>query len=1082
MRRFSGRNCARAVVAGAAAATQKRRYTPIYATPAPQDRLGAISRADDVQALWGTERDGFIANVPAAIRHWVRWGNHPLLSETPKNVWAAAEDDIGSNIVDSSSEARYKESVKFWQQHYEQQYLTLLRQERDTSASDIGTLSTIGQLEDEADRPETDWSRDSHFMALQDLARRHLKTNVRKLEDLEMVLRTTTPEKFTAFMMAAPKPMHGGLPLPSLALWHYSESRAKEWCAAWQKRRLDAESTHRTLSALARIGQQGWRDVAAQMEKLMTEINAIRIARVERQVKAGLVKDWAAMTPAEKLEACVEERGLYYRSLVEGEPDPTDKRDTTPEWTAEQEKIQELAMRDLGHGGLTLAAIWKDCVALDELETEHLHTDAHYRELAAAALRRARDEHGLAAVLAASAEALGKSTYDARSHVLVPHLANPIYIKLNWARFGGATVLHHGPKSKRQMRFNAQTLDVAAAVATLYYHLKPLSSSLNYSTPYNMRHSLVSNYANVGVAFNKSAHGTYLRPMKLLADAENAMRPVVASVKHDFGLQRRAAYPAARAANQRHETPVTAAAVLPLKGEDGKVVADANTIALCSIRELSVNWPSQHLEALAKNPPPKTAKGLLEKAERLRRGGIEVSLWRRVPAGKTTVAHDVAQRNKDAAAKLVAAVPELAAVKAEVTAALERLTGTKLQPPPAELKEDWEFVTMIHDNHPLTENQRVEVLVPYHALAVGNELGRPVDTKDEYRFRVRCFDNEANPQHLPQRCSETFTEPFHVVDLLPQVSAKHFGADNVTMFDGRELVPFFQALRDAGVTTPLQLEFEAGQALTPKGEVLYPNIVRLFHEGRHFSLGAKEQLTDQQLEAEPRIRRHWELTHPGATEEEWFGVRRAVLDAAMEREREWWAEEPLLEAPVTIQNHRFAARYSADSCTVLSAEGDSSTTGLEVPTVTCTYAGDGTVRSLDINEIAAKERHLSLDDILGNCLTAINRAHNRLNTLSAVKTAEFQKNLQKHSLLSSGMSELGGKYGRTYAQAYRDALLELDGGIDIAAAEREKAVDRFASEDHPEQRRTTFAPRFDTNNANLDDPENAHNSQWNNSI
>ena len=85
-------------------------------------------------------------------------------------------------------------------------------------------------------------------------------------------------------------------------------------------------------------------------------------------------------------------------------------------------------------------------------------------------------------------------------------------------------------------------------------------------------------------------------------------------------------------------------------------------------------------------------------------------------------------------------------------------------------------------------------------------------------------------------------------------------------------------------------------------------------------------------------------------------------------------------------------------------------------------------------------------------------------------------------MLLSGSSEFGGKYGRTYRDAFDKASAEIRLPKTENDELRKKEVDRFASETHPEQRRRLWTPRVNSFNQNLDDPTPDMKSNWGNTL
>ena len=342
--------------------------------------------------------------------------------------------------------------------------------------------------------------------------------------------------------------------------------------------------------------------------------------------------------------------------------------------------------------------------------------------------------------------------------------------------------------------------------------------------------------------------------------------------------------------------------------------------------------------------------------------------------------------------------------------------------------------------------------------------------------------------------SATFTE-FHVFDCIPIVAEEILGSATVTTFPGKNLVPFFTHLRAVNMDVSLALEVATGQCLTPRGEVFFEKFLELLKSGHYSSttfVGASAGLTGPQLAAEQRIRSHWELYTPAALEAEWAGARRAVLDAAFDREKEWWLPDEILNgAKLDTRNFPPSVRYANDVLQCLSADGTSHPRG-KAPSVTtqpvacASYNGDGTLAELELNakRLLDKGGTMTCDEIFAAATSAMEDAHVRLCTLSAAKVSDFRKLTQQFVMTSSVSAEFGGKYGRTYHDAFDKAAAEVLNSPPAVEDELrdEKTVDRFASATHPEQRRRLWNRRINAFNQKLDDPTPDMKSTWGNTL
>jgi hypothetical protein len=301
---------------------------------------------------------------------------------------------------------------------------------------------------------------------------------------------------------------------------------------------------------------------------------------------------------------------------------------------------------------------------------------------------------------------------------------------------------------------------------------------------------------------------------------------------------------------------------------------------------------------------------------------------------------------------------------------------------------------------------------------------------------------------------------------------------------------------------PLWAEVTAGQYLSPKGEVLCEKFLEILRSGSFSDpsvFGASQGLTGPQLAAEAKIRHHWSMYVPGADEEEWAGVRRAVLDHAFSAEKDWWVDDQVLDT-TQLEIHSLAptVRYSHDVLHCLSASGTSarlqgsgssslaaeSLFGNAKPIARATYCGDGTLGDLELDAKAITDRNLTFDEIFAAAKAAADDAHLRLCTLSAAKVSEFRRLTQQYALLASTGTEFGGKFGRTYCDAFERAAAEV---LLPAQALEDKLreapePDRFASSTHPELRKRLWSPRVNAAQQNLDDPTPEMKSTWGNEL
>jgi hypothetical protein len=1082
---------------GASALTVSRvEYTPIWAEPPPKDLLGEERLADELESI-SANSSLSVPTIGSAVDKWLAFGNDPLLDALrpgQTSVFHQAEDYMGTNLVDVTDKSRLRDSIHFWSSHYDKHFSSVIRQSRRSALNYIGSLSAPDTFEDEADKVLTGWDRDTQFRELAYLAESILKTPVQNLQKFEMAVRTAAPEAYLELMDAIGQQTQTLIPLPSASVWYYEGEARLAWCKMFKAAQADALAFFQSVLGPALGGQGGmsdkWRALAKQLAAVFEAVGAVQVERVKRQISSGLRKDWSLMSDDEKLTQCYREQETLARSIATAEFDAEDVDDKSVEWMTEQQKISDLMSKPLdGAPGVTAELFWKHTVRLDALETDYLLTDHNKRLLGAKALVALYDQLDPSVIAAKTAESFEKGRIDIAACSFIPGM-NDVWCWRNYAKFGLSTVVHHTATAKRHLTYNfTDSIKMVAAAAKLFYLSRPLSCEINYASPALLRKSLVQLCASYGVDWMHSLQRTLFTDLMFLGLAEDAIKTCVGAALAPFRDVRRVAEQAELTANALSICKLSAARVVPLDGD-----GDETAWALGSQRTVAYIWDSPHVVNMKRNAALGDRESLRNKKMLESRGGIEVSLWKKLTPEEVQARKDKGLQLQQEAAALVQQHPQLAEVQRSAVLTASRLSGLSLESKGAQdaldrASDQWEFVTMIHDRHVLSETQTLDVVVPFQTMP--NSVGeRALITEGTYRLRLRAFDHEINPDHLPVHHSDATTGEFHLFDCIPQVAEEIFGSSSLTTFPGKDLVKFFSHLRAICMDVSLGLEIATGQFLTPKGEVFWEKFLELLKSGNYTKkIGAAEGLTGPQLAAESKIRHHWELYHPAATEEEWAGVRRAVLDKAFSNEKEWWLDDEMLSGTnLEVFSLPPSVRYSHDVVQCLSADGTSLPRG--VPSVTrrplarATYQGDGTLGDLVLDEKIITDANASFDEIFSAATSAIDDAHLRLCTLSASKVSEFRRATQQYVKLVSVSSEFGGKHGRTYRDAFDKAAAEvLMPSKSVEDELREPTeTDRFASSTHPEQRRRLWTPRVNPLNQNLDDPTPDMKSDWNNTL
>ncbi|KAG5479093.1 hypothetical protein LSCM1_02941 [Leishmania martiniquensis] len=1029
---YRARSCCAVAVSAAAPhactaiGTVARSYTPIHAPEPAVDHFGALRSADECRTLWAQHLP--VPSLRRAIELWLRFGNDPVVhtavSPPSAKKWAVdaaassspfayVEDYMGSNMV-TGTPAHVKESAELWSAYFETMYLRRMRQSRRTSKQYVGvpvtadkghgagdsgggraSSSVANLFLDEADRPNTKWDADTFFCEVSYLSERHLKAKVTNYLQLEKLLwgGAATPDAFVQFFEAFQQQTVTRVPLPVPSIWVYENTEAKK---KWAERYLPAcSAAHKFFQEKLRLHAA---DAAAEAKLLADvaaaykQVHAILLERRARQVAAGVCPSiWTGDCATAATAAAAEEEAWAanevekeQRRIEEGVYDAEDLLDTTAEWAAEHAKLQAILERPLTSSGsadgapydFSLQDFWMHTERREALETVHVLESESLARVAAAARRRLYSETSFPDVLAGLEESVAKAHLDLRAAVLKPHL-NSVWCRMHYAKFGAASLVQHTHTASRQLLFHyAASMQEVAATAQLYYATKPLSSQLDYASPYSFRRSLARHCSHYGVEMAHAAQQPLLLSAAHLAKAEGVMGRVVRQAAASFGARRRARHSAAKANNQRLLNPVTSVLVtapapeLLAAGADllsvlreekalkAKAASDTLKVwPLGSRQTVSYSWTSPALEKLRLLRLANgslTAEQAAQRDQLRQAGRLEISMWRRRTVDECQRASAQAQQEATDVQALIAETPALQEVSSYATHLYVTLTREQEQQqqsstgaastPQAclESSEEWVFAVMLDDNVPLSETQSTEVFLPY-VDAAGRRL-----PNGEYRVVVRAVDRELNPTEHPTLMSEAASASFSVVDALPQLYMQYTqhqqpggaaaGAPAEAPLEGdmagSELIPFCAFLREAGLHVSLSAEFAMGQSLDKQGNVSMAEVAAVLRGTEYHRSQCELGITDAQRTIEPQCRLHWSLYHPGATEHEWAAARRRVLQRAMAEERDWWLPDPMLEvtdvrtdsasgASLTFAAYPAVARYGTELCTVLRAHGTS---------------------------------------------------------------------------------------------------------------------------------------------------------------
>lgn len=447
---------------------------------------------------------------------------------------------------------------------------------------------------DEADQPHTRWDQDTFFKEWSYLAERHLKKKANTLLQLEQYIwfpmsspkgssdadspkddAATMATRFLSFFDATQEQRAPYLPLPIPSVWFYEGEVREKWAARYLP--AAAESFHYFQNVLApavsRTGgssMDGQRAVLHCMANQLEKIHAVQIRRFERQWPAWVEREAKKKREAERAPSsptttalhqwCENEVERWQRSVEDGEFDPEDLvEEDTDAWKEEHLVMQALAEEPLDvrlpndaegkEGGKTPSKtstslcfldFWRHTLRRDDLETLHVLTDDGLRSLATASLTSLLSTAPYAHALSSLVSSLRNGTLDMRAAVFCPHL-NATWCKWHYAKFGGSSITQYTHTAKRRLMFHyAASAEEVAATAALYYATKPMSSAVDYATPYTYRRSLTALCAQYGLRRMRATQRPILSSAAFLAKAEDAIRVVCLAAGIPFGKRRRA--------------------------------------------------------------------------------------------------------------------------------------------------------------------------------------------------------------------------------------------------------------------------------------------------------------------------------------------------------------------------------------------------------------------------------------------------------------------------------------------------------------------------------------------------------------
>lgn len=1095
--------------------TSLRRYTPIYtpepSTPFTFDQLHA---SEERETLWQSRPP--VTSTEEGVMWWLRFGNHPVVSTmaSPTCSFARIEDHIGTNLI-SSCEEHTAESTRYWLSYFTNRAARQMRWYRRTASRFVGVLSAASSdegIKDEADMPRTKWSGDAAFMEMAFLAERHLKQKVHHLSQLERVLwYESEPEAFLAFFDGLQQQSPPHIPLPTPSHWFYEGEARKKWAEQYlPAAKASMQYFKSVLGETATAEQQ--QQLLQQMADQSRKIQEVQLARLRRQLaleggdaSAGAFADVslpAPDTPALQ-RWCESHLERCQRSIEEGELDVEDMQDSSEEWKQEHSQIAAIASEVVGK--TTFKDFWLHTIRREELETLHVLTTDSLRDVAASALSRLLQLQSYQKVLEDLSTSIQRGRLDAKAYQFRPYM-NMTWCCWHYAKFGGSSIAQHSIVASRRLLYHyAASMEDVAAIATLYYDTKPLSSLVDTSSPFAYRQSLSRLCGTYGVHRMRALQRPLFSSAAFIAEAEQHIHRVCQQAAVPFGLARRQQKQERQqlALQKGLVQPLTNVEVHPLLPEllEGEATEEEvrTPLPLIDTSRQVQRWPAGGKMGVSFRLPESGAE--LTPHRR-----AEVTLWRRsTPEERETVAK-AAFDEKQAVQQLLDGSPALREVDQYAKTFFARVSGEAAARSEGESTE-WVFEGVLKENARPTPSppSSVVVMMPF------------VKTEGTYRLRVRLHEDGDNVEKVPQErlYREAFSAEFEVYDALSG-ALKPF---TKVLPSGLEVIPSeswlacCRALREAGVEVPLHCEFEAGQVLTPAGEVAAQHFLTLLAKNVMAS-GEGEWRTEAEASLLPSCRAHWDVWHPGATEEEWASARHDELTRAVMTEREWWWKDALLlpseqgipgmSGGINTTNADSVMDYGMELTSLLTASSSSHDAPTPVllhegnrpliVTASATVNGCGEVRNLEFSTAksayANADEGPQMDEVLAAALTAIRKAQDRHATLSMTKLAPVEKELQAVTFCGVDGMEMGGKYGRTWCRAMEMAKEALrttqEAGRSVPDSENAESerrvedtqVDRFASSTHPEQRKTRFVNRTTASGWNMEETTPDQESTW----
>ena len=1022
---------------------------------------------------WGSGNAGFESSCHKIISRWVQLGKDPVVDapiyatkcEMNSRHRALREDMLGTDLM-STDEAHRAQSRTFWKKIIKDRILGEMSN-RSAEGSDLGRLTFNSNEQSvraaEGHNEAARWEDDLNFAKCVNTCKDIFGSSPRNMRDFEILLESASADELYAFWNGAKTQLETqpNAVLGLAAVTFYEGADLKDYC----QRIKPLNDSRRDFAKVFctdvnRCG--GWAIVAGRLASLYAQVFEVHKERRTRQVDSGIRKAWNVMTESEQISSCLSERDLMERRIIEGVFDP-ETNDSTQAWQNENNRIQEILGTKVTGCSFTFGRFWKHYERVVEMQREHMFVSYAAKLKFARCFQRVRNELGgnEDALYASYVESMKCSTFDFGNGIIIPYMSD-IWCKINWPFFGSSGCTQNTPNGRRVHMFHHGTPSQVKAIARAFYNTRPLSESIDYSSPYTYRQSHADIYADAGVDMLKD-RGQSCHSTDALCAWEEDLARVVNAARSRMGKVRRRYIENARIAFA--QTPESGGPIGDVKVCLHKSTTKLNEWVVGQKNTISFTWMPNEL-AKAEG-----TESLESNYKRCSAGRIEISLWLRKTKNCLENENRSLQQVRSLCNKAMMhdishytlwfyqnVVHNSRCLDARSKFIFDRDMSVSSTEPFVDIVDvlddsehsEWNFVSMLADNIELTGDTSHHVLLPYAMRTLGGGYSPLV--AGEYRVRVRCFRHVMSPSRDSAQCVQQYSEPFVVVDRLKEDVQKSVGnfATSADKISAENLPHVVQNLRQMGYEISIDTEYVLGQCITPRKDIYIDFIAQVLRSGKGSKSACEVGLSDDELWAEKAIFQRFAELNPGATLDEWMSVRRSKLAQAFTGlESAWWIEDDLETDEITMRNLNEPIWYAHDKISSLSAEGtfhESHGCCLARAEVD----GTGLISQLSIID---HRDHPTLNQAVTAIHGSMHHAHTRLSFLAHGKLAPLIENVnwsiaeREHGY--NGFASWGGKYLRTIHYCFQCAQRNLRHKMNnVESMIRYKAVERWGSPEY----------------------------------